>query len=84
MKKEHLDIVWESCSEFERSNISFNEFLEKLGKAMESASTPEARTIGALARNLEHAVSSGSFGEIQLLLKDMKYRVATEISRSKD
>lgn len=79
MKKEHLAIVWDSCSEFEKANISFGEFLEKLGRAMESASSSEAGAIRELVRNLEFSLVSGSPDDISYLLDFMKRQVEAKI-----
>ncbi len=79
MKKEHLDIVWDSCSEFEKANITFGEFLEKLGRAMESASVVEAKYIGEMTRALEFAMVSGSYDEMKKILDGTKKKIATQI-----
>lgn len=79
MKKEHLDIVWDSCSEFAKANISFGDFLEKLGLAMESASLPESRDIGKLARDIDFALDSGAPDEVIRLVDGMKKQVAAQI-----
>lgn len=79
MKKEHLDIVWDSCSELERANITFGEFLEKLGRAMESATVGEMQLISEMSRNLELALVSGSSDEILKLLDILKNQVADRI-----
>jgi len=79
MKKEHLDVVWDSCSEFEKANITFTEFLEKLGKALESASILEAKQIGEMTRNLEFAMVSGSYDEMKKILDSTKRHVARQI-----
>jgi hypothetical protein len=79
MKKEHLEIVWDSCSELEKSTISFGEFLEKLGKTLESADLREARFIGEIARNLEMALFSGTFDEIERILEHTKRRISQKI-----
>jgi 6,7-dimethyl-8-ribityllumazine synthase len=79
MKKEHLDMVWDSCSEFERANITFSEFLEKLGKALESANVHEAKFIGEITRSLEFAMVSGSYEEMRKILEGTKKKVAVQI-----
>lgn len=79
MKKEHLDVVWDSCSEFEKANITFTEFLEKLGKALESASLVEAKEIGEMTRNLEYAMVSGSYEEMKKILDGTKRQIARQI-----
>ena len=79
MKKEHLDMVWDSCSELEKSTISFGEFLEKLGRSLESANLREARFLGELARNLELAMFSGTFDDIEKILDHTKRRIAQKI-----
>lgn len=81
MKKEHLDIVWDSCTEFERSEITFTEFLEKLGRALESASTLEAKTIGEMTREVQVAMLSGSFHEMRDILGQVKRKVAFQARR---
>ncbi|MDD3146768.1 MAG: hypothetical protein PHD82_05655 [Candidatus Riflebacteria bacterium] len=79
MKKEHLDIVWDSCSELEKANISFGEFLDKLGRAMESATTGEMQLVSEIARNLEVALVSGSSDEIISIIDVLKRQVAVKI-----
>ncbi len=79
MNKEHLDIVWDSCSELEKANISFGEFLEKIGRAMESASGSEVELVKKMACNLEVALMSGSSDEILKILDILKTQVAIKI-----
>ncbi len=79
MKKEHLDIVWDSCSELEKANITFGEFLEKLGRATESANIGEMQLLCEMTRNLEIALMSGSSEEIMNILGILKNQVAVRI-----
>jgi len=79
MKKEHLDVVWDSCSEFEKANITFSEFIEKLGRALESANLHEAKLIGEMTRNLEFAMVSGSYEEMKKILEATKRQIARQI-----
>ena len=79
MKKEHLEIVWDSCSELEKSTISFGEFLEKIGRSLESADLREARFIGEIARNLELAMFSGTYEDIEKILDHTKRRISQKI-----
>lgn len=79
MKKEHLEIVWDSCSELEKSTISFGEFLEKLGRSLESASLREARFIGDIARSLELAMFSGTNDDVDKILDHTKRRISQKI-----
>ncbi|NLF97008.1 MAG: hypothetical protein GX569_09740 [Candidatus Riflebacteria bacterium] len=79
MKKEHLEIVWDSCSELEKSTISFGEFLEKIGRTLESADLREARFIGEIARNLELAMFSGTYEDIEKILDHTKRRISQKI-----
>lgn len=79
MKKEHLDIVWDSCSELEKANITFGEFLEKLGRAMESATMGEMQLVSEIARNLEVALVSGSSDEILKIIDILKHQIAVKI-----
>ncbi|HAE40341.1 MAG TPA: hypothetical protein DCG57_17160 [Candidatus Riflebacteria bacterium] len=79
MKKEHLEIVWDSCSELEKSTITFGEFLEKLGRSLESADMREARFIGQIARNLELAMFSGTYDDIEKILDHTKRRISQKI-----
>ncbi|PKL43389.1 MAG: hypothetical protein CVV41_10035 [Candidatus Riflebacteria bacterium HGW-Riflebacteria-1] len=79
MKKEHLEIVWDSCSELEKSTITFGEFLEKLGRSLESADMREARFIGEIARNLELAMFSGTYDDIEKILDHTKRRISQKI-----
>ncbi len=79
MKKEHLEIVWDSCSELEKSTISFGEFLEKIGRTLESANLREARFIGEIARNLELAMFSGTCEDIEKILDHTKRRISQKI-----
>jgi len=79
MKKEHLEIVWDSYSELEKSTISFGEFLEKIGRTLESANLREARFIGEIARNLELAMFSGTYEDIEKILDHTKRRISQKI-----
>ncbi len=83
MDKDHLAIIWDSCSELERANISFGQFLEKLGRAMESANCGETQLIHEMARNLEIALMSGSTEEMISLLDVLKNQVAVKIRSSR-
>ncbi|MFZ5950354.1 MAG: hypothetical protein ACOYXC_06595 [Candidatus Rifleibacteriota bacterium] len=79
MKKEHIDLVWESLEDFDRANISFGDFLEHLGRALESASIPEAKIIGEATRNLEFALVSGSSNEVRRIMKSLKAKVVAQL-----
>ena len=79
MDKEHLAIIWDSCSELERANITFGQFLEKLGRATATASCGETKLIQEMARNLEIALMTGSTEEIFNLLNILKSQVARKI-----
>ncbi len=79
MKKEHIDLVWESLENFDRANISFGDFLEHLGRALESATVSEAKIIGEATRNLEFALVSGSSKEVQRIMKTLKAKVASQL-----
>lgn len=72
MKKEHIKLIWESLNEFEKANISFSDFLEHLGKAMESATVAEAKVIGEATRNIEFALVSGSAKEVKRIMGTLK------------
>ncbi|GAB4272570.1 MAG: hypothetical protein Kow0029_11310 [Candidatus Rifleibacteriota bacterium] len=78
MKKEHIDLVWESLNDFEKSNITFSLFLEKLGKALESADVAEAKMIGEATRNIEFALVSGSTQEVRKLMNELKTNLERE------
>lgn len=82
MKKEHIDLVWESLENFDRANISFGDFLEHLGKALESADVSEAKVIGEATRNLEFALVSGSNTEVQRILKNLKTKIINQLHPS--
>lgn len=79
MKKEHIDLVWESLENFDRANISFGDFLEHLGRALESASVSEAKIIGEATRSLEFALVSGSNEEVRRIMKSLKAKVVSQL-----
>lgn len=79
MKKKHVDLVWESLENFDRANISFGQFLEQLGQALESANTAEAKVLGEAARNLEFALVSGSNLEIRKILNGLRHKVFSRL-----
>ncbi|MDN5278866.1 MAG: hypothetical protein PWR01_2831 [Clostridiales bacterium] len=79
MKKEHIDLVWNSLEDFDKANITFGDFLEHLGKAMESASVSEAKTIGEVTRDLEFAIVSGSSKEVKRIMKDVKNQIRANL-----
>lgn len=79
MKKEHIDLVWESLENFDRANISFGDFLEHLGRALESASVSEAKLIGEATRNLEFALVSGSNNEVQRIMRSLKGKIVSQL-----
>jgi hypothetical protein len=83
MKKEHIDIVWKSLENFDRANISFSDFLEELGKALESANVSEAKKIGEATRELENALVSGSSIEVQKIMKRLKRGLVSELQTEK-
>lgn len=72
MKMEHVELVWESLEDFEKAGLTFGDLLERFGKALESASICEAKTIGEAARNLEFAIVEGSDHEVVEILEKMK------------
>lgn len=79
MKKEHIDLVWESLENFDRANISFGDFLEHLGRALESASVSEAKLIGEATRSLEFALVSGSNNEVQRIMRSLKGKIVSQL-----
>jgi hypothetical protein len=83
MDKDYLAIIWDSCSELERANITFGQFLEKLGRAMATANCGETQLIKEMARNLEVALMTGSTEEIVALLNILKNQVASKIRSSR-
>jgi hypothetical protein len=58
MKIAHVELVWETLSQFERNELAFDHFLNKLGEALETASVAEAKLIGEMSRELDFALSN--------------------------
>ena len=56
-----------------------SEFLEKIGRSLESANLREARFIGDIARNLEMAMFSGTYEDIEMILDHTKRRISKKI-----
>ena len=58
MKIEHIEMVWESIAQFQKSSINFWDFLDRLGKSLESASLEEAKIIGEASRELDYVLTA--------------------------
>ncbi len=82
MKKEHINMVWQSLENFERANITFNDFLEQLGLALESASVAEGMLIGEATRNLEYALVNGSDQDVKKVMESLRTKVLKELQGS--
>ncbi|MGM0598970.1 MAG: hypothetical protein ACQETH_04030 [Candidatus Rifleibacteriota bacterium] len=78
MKKEHIDLVWNSLNDFEKANMSFSDFLDRLGIALESASLPEAKLIGETARNLEFIMNSGQKAQTHQLIETLRSGLSSQ------
>lgn len=72
MKMEHIELVFESVERFEKASLTLADFLERLGKALESASVREAKAIGEIARKLEYAIFEGADEDVASILRKMK------------
>jgi hypothetical protein len=83
MKKEHINLVWQSLENFERANITFNDFLEQLGLALESASVAEGMLIGEATRNLEYALVNGSDQDVKRVMENLRTNVLKELQDTK-
>jgi hypothetical protein len=57
MKMEHIEMVWASIAQFQNTKLTFGDFLEHLGKSLESATVHEARIIGEAARELDFVIA---------------------------
>jgi hypothetical protein len=78
MKKEHIDLVWNSLNDFEKANMSFGDFLDRLGIALESASVSEAKLIGETARNLEFILDSGQKSKTHRLIEALRKGLSSQ------
>ena len=78
MKKEHIDLVWNSLNDFEKSNMTFGDFLDRLGIALESASLVEAKLIGETARNLEFIINSGEKSKTHNLIQTLRQGLSSQ------
>lgn len=58
MKNEHIEMVWESIAKFQVGSINFWDFLDKLGKSLESASVEESKIIGEASRELDFVLAT--------------------------
>lgn len=58
MKIEHIEMVWASIAQFQKSSINFWDFLDRLGESLESASLEEAKIIGEASRELDYVLAA--------------------------
>ena len=81
MKMEHVELVWESLAQFERERLTFGDFLEHLGKSLESADITEAKIIGEAARELDFALATnrGAKRTVTQIIGKMKSRLMSQL-----
>ncbi|MBU1105833.1 MAG: hypothetical protein KKB51_04110 [Candidatus Riflebacteria bacterium] len=81
MKMEHIELVWESLAQFERERLTFGDFLEHLGKSLESADIMEAKIIGEAARELDFALATNPNAKIKVtqVIGKMKSRLMSRL-----
>ena len=81
MKMEHVELVWESLAQFEKERLTFGDFLEHLGKAIESADVTEARLIGEAARELDFALVTdpGANRKVAQIISRMKHDLLSQL-----
>lgn len=81
MKIEHIEMVWESIAQFQASSINFGDFLEKLGKSLESASIEEAKIIGETSRELDFILVAEPWHKkkIERLTGDLRSRLLAQL-----
>ena len=81
MKMEHIELVWESLAQFEKEKLSFGDFLEHLGKSLETASIKEAKIIGEATRELDFAMATSPDAKRKTsqIVEKMKSRLMNQI-----
>ncbi len=84
MKIEHIEMVWESIAQFQASNINFGDFLEKLGRSLESANLQEAKIIGETSRELDFVIAAEPWHrkKIERITGNLRNRLLAQLKQS--
>lgn len=84
MKIEHIEMVWESIAQFQVSNLNFGDFLDRLGKSLESASLEEAKIIGEASRELDFVLAAEPWHKrkIERITGQLRSRLLTQLKQT--
>ena len=80
MKMDHVDLLWESLSQFEKNNLTFGDFLDRLGKSLETATVAEAKLIGETTRELDFALTKcpTRTGNVRKIISRLKSNLVSQ------
>jgi len=81
MKMDHIELLWESLSQFEKDKLTFADFLDRLGKSLETATVVEAKLIGETTRELDFALtkSASRTGKVRKIISRLKTNLVTQL-----
>lgn len=81
MKIEHIEMVWESIAQFQKSSINFWDFLDRLGKSLESANLEEAKIIGEASRELDFVLAAEPWHKrkIERITGNLRNKLQTQL-----
>lgn len=81
MKMDHVELLWESLSQFEKNNLTFADFLDRLGKSLETATVAEAKLIGETTRELDFALtkSASRTGKVRKIISRLKANLVSQL-----
>lgn len=81
MKMEHVELVWESLAQFEKDNLTFGDFIDRLGKSLETATLKEAKLIGEATRELDFSLSAypGENEKVMVIISKLKSGLISQL-----
>lgn len=81
MKLDHIELLWESLSQFEKEKLTFADFLDRLGKSLETATVAEAKLIGETTRELDFVLtkSASRTGKVRKIISRLKSNLVTQL-----
>lgn len=80
MKIDHVELLWASLSQFEKNNLTFGDFLDRLGKSLETATVAEAKLIGETTRELDFALTKcpARTGNVRKIISRFKSNLVSQ------
>ncbi len=85
VKMDQFELIWESLSQFEKENITFDDFLDRMGKSLENATITEAKLIGEATRELDFALTQypSETGRVRNIMSRLKFDLVSLLNPKK-